>query len=55
MIMLALIIPNLFLVMIGLAHIIPGGPVLIRLALISPDLFQVLIGLAPLFLTVWSC
>ena len=48
MIRLALIIPDLFRVMIGLAPIIPGDPFVIRLALIFPDLFQVLIGRAPI-------
>ena len=48
MIMLALIILDLFRVLIGLAPIIPCGPVMIRLAPIIPDLFRVLIGHAPI-------
>ena len=34
--------------MLGLAPIIPGGPIMIRLVLIIPDHFQVLLGLAPI-------
>ena len=41
-------LPDLFLVLVELAPIIPGGPVLIGLALIIPDIFLVLIGLAPI-------
>ena len=46
---LELIIPDLIRVMIGLAPIIPGRPVMIRHALVIPDLFLVLIGLAQSF------
>ena len=48
MIRLALVIPDLLLVLIGLPPIFSGGPVLVRLALIIPGLFQLLIGLAPI-------
>ena len=50
MISLELINPDHFRVLLGLAPIIPGGPVVIRLVLIIPDLFRVMLGHAPIIL-----